>query len=541
MAETPNPFYKHMFSMKMRLLACVVVGGVTPSSLASATVADSDHAVTPTIEIDRPVILDGDMSPIFVMIRLEATELSTAAETERPPLNLSLVLDRSGSMDDKGKMDYLKQAAKMAVDRLNTKDHLAIVEYDDDITVMWPSQPVDSTFPIKRLIDELSPRGSTNLVGGMMRGADEVLDRMKKMEDADALNRVLLLSDGLANEGVTEPSQIRRLVRSAKNDGVRISTMGLGRDYDEDLMQDIAENAGGAYYYIEHPNQMARIFEQELKTLFTTVAKDVDFSFKATDAVENVQVLSFGAADNPDDTTFDMDNFYSGEKRTLLLRLEPSAAFYRKGVDTIDLSDVRFTYQNVLTQETMRFDAGISVTVTDDENAVIKASNHDVRVEANLFESERKHKEAIKQYEAGNYDVAEQQMADLEEELRTQNATLNDARLANKMEALRVEKEQMGAAQASAEDRSAYLKSTKQRLYKAQSGKRNLYLMQVGDKGYEVEQLQTALKNEGYYNGPIDGVFSDDVKKAVEAVQAAHALTVDGVAGPSTMQELGLY
>ena len=89
-----------------------------------------------------------------------------------------------------------------------------------------------------------------------MRGADEI----RPHRDPETVTRVLLLSDGLANRGVTDPRAIRRLVRGARQGGVAISTLGVGVDYDEDLMQDIAENGGGRYSYIEHPNQMADIF-----------------------------------------------------------------------------------------------------------------------------------------------------------------------------------------------------------------------------------------------------------------------------------------
>ena len=540
MTQIYNPKTKSRASFK--LFGAALAAMMLSSSLSGAAIApQQDQTLKSDIEIDRPVVLRGDTDPIFLLVRFEAKDFVPEEQKDRPPLNLSLVLDRSGSMDDKGKIEYLKQAAKMAVDRLTVRDHLAVVEYDDEITVMWPSQRVESTYAIKRLIDALSPRGSTDLVGGMMRGVDEVQNRMKSIEADDAINRVLLLSDGLANVGVTDPRQIRRLVRAAKSDGVRVSTMGLGRDYDEDLMQDIAENAGGRYYYIEHPNQMARIFEQELETLFTTVAKDVRFEFRPADGIKDVQVISFGDVEDPGSSTFDMESFYGGEQRTLLLRLEPDSGLFDRSPGAVDLGDIRISYKDVLNGNNAVQDANVSVQVTEDKDAVVQARNHSVIVEANLFEAERKHTEAIKLYEQGNYDEAEAKMNDLEDDLRSRNVDLKDARLTNKMEALRVEREQMSSAQASAGDRSAFLKSSKQRLYNAQSGKRALYMLQVGDKGFEVERLQSALRDSGYYEGDIDGVYSEEVKDAVEALQSDEGLNVDGVAGPATMDELSIY
>ncbi len=444
-------------------------------------------------------------------------------------------------MEDVGKIEYLKSAAKMAVDRLTPRDRLAIVEYDDVITVMWPSSPVESTFPIKRLIDGLEPRGSTNLVGGMMRGVDEIAKYPHGVSSSEVIHRVLLLSDGLANQGVTDPREIARLVRSVKSEGIRISTMGLGRDYDEDLMQAIAENGGGNYYYIEHPTQMARIFEQELQTLFTTVAKDVTFRFEPSQGIKKVDVVSLALNADYNDAAFDMENFYADESRAVLLRLDPDQEIFREKDAVVEIGNISFAYFDVRTGQQTEFNAVVTVQVTDSEAAVVSARNNEVIVEARLVEAEKRHADIITQYESGNYEAADEMITVLEQEVTQQNASLKDARLDNKIEALRVEREQMASVASAPADRSAYLKSTKQRLYKAQQGKRSLYQLQRGDKGLEVERLQQALTEAGYYAGPVDGNYSQELENAVKTFQAEQTLTRDGVAGPATMQALDLY
>jgi Ca-activated chloride channel family protein len=475
--------------------------------------AAAKPAIDASVDIDRAKVLRGYAGPIYVLIDLEAMTLSREQGSERPDLNLGLVLDRSGSMSDAGKMDYLKKAAGMAVDQLSGQDVLSVVEYDDQISLLWPSGPVESAYTIKRLINNLSPRGGTNLTGGMMRGVDEVFDAMG---DNEPLTRVLLLSDGLANEGITDSREIKELVRQARLKGVRISTLGLGRDYDEDLMQAIAEYGGGHYYYIENPNQMSRIFQEELETLFSTVGRDAELDVDVTGKVERIELISFNKDLGKSGGQVDLSDFYSGESRTLVLRIEPEKdAFDHRG--KVSLGEIELTYYDVEAKETRKISADIDVEVVTELAEAEAAVNKEVMVETALLETERKHREAIDLYESGKHEEANVAMASLASDVATLNESMQDKRLEQKYDAINIENDQMT------------------------SGKRTLYVLQEGDKGLEVEKLQTALKDAGFFEGDIDGQYSEDLKVAVEAYQKDQGLTEDGIAGPTTMQALGLY
>jgi len=516
------------------LMRSAAVGALMAACFAGQSQASGLDYV---VELDRTKVLSGESVPVYMMVKMTARPPTEKAE-DRPSMNLSLVLDRSGSMEGRGKLDYVKKAASLVVQRLNNKDVLSVVEYDDEVTVLWPSSPVEAPNMIERLINELDPRGSTDLVGGMMRGVEQVEKGYDSGDANDqAVSRVLLLSDGLANRGVTDPHQIRQMVRAAKRQGIRISTLGLGADYDEDLMQDIAENAGGNYYYIENPNQMGKIFERELDSLFNTVVKNCSLTFEPANDVTSVEAI--GTLSTKDDmgTKVELGNFYGSEKQTVLLKLE----FDPKDVGSTALGELHSSCEDVETGEKQQYSSQALVEITHDEEAVKEAINQEVVVEATLVETERKHAEIIKLYEAGQHDEADRQMKAVADRIEQENATLNDVRLANKLQAVNVEREEMKQVASAPGEQSQYLKRTKQRLFKAQKGQRSLYLLQVGDKGPEVEQLEVALKEAGYFSGDVDGEFDAALSDAVEAFQKDKSLGVDGMAGPATMKELGLY
>ncbi|MCC6448571.1 MAG: VWA domain-containing protein, partial [Chitinophagaceae bacterium] len=143
------------------------------------------------------------------------------------PLNISLVIDRSGSMRG-DKIYNAKNAAKYIIDQLNENDYVSIVIYDDEIDVLQEATHPFNKRAIKQKIDAIKERASTNLMGGAEAGYRQV----KRNYNDRYINRVLLLSDGMANAGITNPREINHIIRNHNNnDGITISTFGLGLDY----------------------------------------------------------------------------------------------------------------------------------------------------------------------------------------------------------------------------------------------------------------------------------------------------------------------
>ncbi|MCK4689603.1 MAG: VWA domain-containing protein, partial [Candidatus Marinimicrobia bacterium] len=260
--------------------------------------------------------LIGSDEPVYLQIELFSQEIE---DKERIPLNISLVIDRSGSMASERKLDYVKKAAEFVVNNLGVDDILSLVTYESSIQTPIKAQNANRKDFFLQTIRSITSGGSTNLSGGMLEGYTQT----HKNRRTGQVNRVLLLSDGLANRGITDPRMLQDICRERVSRGISISTFGVGANYNEDLMLGLAEYGSGNYYFIDTPEKIPAIFSQELKGLLAVTAQNVKLEIEPNSDVVIQEVYGYISESSGNLTVVTIGDIYSNEHRTIILKLMP--------------------------------------------------------------------------------------------------------------------------------------------------------------------------------------------------------------------------
>jgi Ca-activated chloride channel family protein len=259
-------------------------------------------------------------------LRVEVVAPDAAPHAPRPALDLGLALDRSGSMAGGQKFSLALEAAERALRTLSPRDRVTIVTFDDEVEVAVPPMAATprAVEDAVRVLSDLGPRGNTNLFGGWQRACVELL----RGGAPGAMARVLVLSDGLANQGVTEPGGIVAAVADMLARGVRTSTLGVGADFDEQLMTSMGVAGGGNAWFAGEAARIPELLAGELGEALEAVAASAQLVVDAPQGAEVRCLHRFGTSHpTPTRTVVDLGPLLSRQvlELALELRLPPGA------------------------------------------------------------------------------------------------------------------------------------------------------------------------------------------------------------------------
>src|SRR5256714_12311473 len=284
--------------------------------LAQAASASPAPDVTLRVMPERDYVYRLGPRELIVQVEIEARK---SDETRRAPMNLCVVLDRSGSMEG-AKIEKARQAAAMAVDKLGDDDIFSLVTYDSETDLLIPPERVGGTDhreDLKARIHRIQPGGSTALHAGVVLGAKQV----RRFFEKERVNRIILLSDCRANVGPSSTSDLARLGRELRGEGISVSTIGLGDDYNEDLMTALAESSNANYYYVKDAEKLPSIFAQELGAARSLLARSVVVRIAAPAGVHLKEIIGRPEFESHDRTAeIKMPELFGAEKRKFLVR-----------------------------------------------------------------------------------------------------------------------------------------------------------------------------------------------------------------------------
>src|SRR5277367_2658926 len=313
-------------------------------------------------------------APQEIVIKIDLSAIAGRQKVRRTPLNLAVVLDKSGSMTG-AKLEKTKQAAMQLVDRLAPNDIFSLIIFSDEAQVLVPAQKVEDKEALKEKIESIEADGSTALYSGVKMGADQ----LQEFFSSKRINRVILLSDGLANVGPSSPRELRRLGSDLAERGISVTTIGVGDDYNEDLMAGLAEASDANYYYVQDTEKLPEIFAKELGELLTVAARDVRIEIVCPDGVKPLGFIGRAEKFDNQKATVNLSQFTTGQNRYLFLRCLVNGA-------QPEVARVNVNYKDELGDGSDQSASGVAkIDFTDDPKLSEKSVNGTVVAQKELM------------------------------------------------------------------------------------------------------------------------------------------------------------
>jgi Ca-activated chloride channel family protein len=354
------------------------------------------------VSMAKPTLLAQKKQTTHLKIGLTGFKMSSKGS--RAPANVAFVLDKSGSMTGE-KIAKAKEAAIAAVQRLNKKDIVSVVVYDSTVKVLVPATKLTDKDAVCRKISGISANGSTALFAGVSKGAAE----LRKFIDRNRVNRVILLSDGLANVGPQTPSALGELGSSLIKEGISVSTMGLGLDYNEDLMAQLARRSDGNHIFIEKAEDLAKVFNFEFDHVLSVVAQEVAITINVAPDIRPVRVLGREAEINGQQVIVHLNQLYGEQEKYVMLEVEVPAT---RAARTRQIAQVDVTYANMETKTTDRLSSTVSVNFDLSEEVVQRKTNAAVMTECVLQIANEQNKLATALRDKGDVEGARRVLKD---------------------------------------------------------------------------------------------------------------------------------
>jgi len=370
--------------------------------LAGAQSLKASEQVKVDVAVAKPYLLAGQKQTSYIRVGLTGIPINDTGR--RTAVNVAIVLDKSGSMTGE-KLRKAKDAAFASIDRLGPNDIVSVIAYDQTVDVLVPATKVSDRQTLRASIEKLSAGGSTALFAGVSKGAAEV----RKFLDRQRVNRIILLSDGQANVGPSSPADLGNLGASLIKEGISVTTLGLGLDYNEDLMTQLARKSDGNHYFIENSTDLARQFGYEFDDVLSVVAQEVTVGITCGPGVRPIRVLGREADITRQTVTTYVNQVYGNQEKYVLLEVEVPAQ--QAGTEQ-NLANVNVSYVNMASKNPDKIARVASTRFTGSASLVESSTNATVMTSAIEQIAVERNKQAVLLRDQGKIEEARKVLLD---------------------------------------------------------------------------------------------------------------------------------
>lgn len=311
-----------------------------------------------------------------------------------PPLNLSFVIDTSGSMGDDDKLNWVKESFEIFIQKVRDIDYVSLVSFDNDSEVILQSTLMDSELKrslFRGAVKSMEAGGGTNLVAGIKNGYDQVLSTYRE----GYTNRVMFLTDGVGqSDGILE------MAEEFKQLGINVSTIGVGKNFDLNLMVDLARTGGGSSRFINDREEMRKIFSSELDRMLVPAARNLKMSLEFPEWVEVVNTWGYNNKINENSIKYLSETLHNGDYETILaqIKIKPNQ---NQGLEK--LAKFTVNYDSLDGKQKQIGPLFIEVNLVNDESVVDGISNYTVLKSSSMLYFSQSLKEVANIY----YDTSE--------------------------------------------------------------------------------------------------------------------------------------
>jgi Ca-activated chloride channel family protein len=403
--------------------------------------APSNGQVSFSGTLDRTTVLLGENGQARLELVMAAAANGALPSQTRRPTDLVIVLDRSGSMDGK-KMDDARAAVRQLLAQLGPQDRFALVTYSDGATLAIPLATVGarSRAAWESVISSVRPEGGTNMASGLDLG----IDLVERSRGDVHVPRVILISDGLANQGDATPQGLTERARRAARGEYMLSTVGIGADFNEYLMTALADAGTGNYYYVQNSQSLGEVFAREFDAARATVASGLAVQIQPGPKVQVLDAAGYPLERTADGVVFRPGSLFAGQERRVWLTL----AVPQNALGEYDLGSFALSYSGGSGERSILRLADVPrIACVNNEELFFAGVDRDAWSRSVTVEGYNKMQEEVaREVKAGRRDEALKRLRDFKDETAALNARLQSAPVAQQLkETDRLEAE-VGAA-----------------------------------------------------------------------------------------------